>query len=184
MSFHAQLQMNEQRLAGVKAAIEELVRLRNELVHHFIERFDIWTNAGCEAALQHLHTSYATIDRHFSDLRDWARHMDEAREAYLSIAQTPAFVDLLVNGIAPDGTVSWEAAGIVRALREALVKNSGDGWLRLETAQRWMALKYPEQTPERYTCKSWQQVLHESRQFRIEYRLEGERRVPWYRELG
>ncbi len=69
MSFQFQLQMDDARLAGVRAAIEELVRMRNELVHHFIERFAIWTNEGCAAALEHLLACYSRIDRHYMELR-------------------------------------------------------------------------------------------------------------------
>jgi len=46
--------MAPERLAHVRAQIEELVVMRNELVHLFIERFDLWSDPGCEAALRHL----------------------------------------------------------------------------------------------------------------------------------
>jgi len=184
MSFQFRMEMDEERLAAVKAAVQELVGLRNDLVHHFIERFDLWANDGCTAALEHLSVSYARIDRHFLELREWAKHMDEARSKFAEYAQSPAFHDMVVNGIAPDGSVDWAWAGIVRALRECLEQNATQGWLRLDDATAWMAQHHPDQIPERYTCKGWPQVLHESRAFRLEYREEEGRRVAWFRAKG
>ncbi|WP_430407309.1 OST-HTH/LOTUS domain-containing protein [Hydrogenophaga sp.] len=184
MSFQFQMQMEEARLAAVKAAIEELVRMRNELVHHFIERFAIWTNEGCAAALEHLSACYARIDQHVLELREWAEHMDKARAMAAAFAQSPTFHDMVVDGIAPDGSVDWAWAGIVRALKDALERNATDGWLRLEDAKSWMAQHHPEQTPERYQCRTWAQVLNDSRAFRLEYRHEGGRRVARFSSKG
>lgn len=183
MSFQFQIQMDEERLAGIREATEELVRMRNELVHHFIEGFSIWTNEGCSAALEHLRGCYVRIDRHYMELREWAEQMENAQAMFASFAQTPVFLDLMVNAIAPDGNIHWPSAGIVQALRDATAQNSTDGWLRLERAQAWMARHHPDQTPERYKCKTWPQVLHESRAFKLEYRLDGNRKVAWFRSL-
>jgi len=180
-SISFQMVMDEERLAGVKATIEELVRMRNALVHHFVERFDIWTNEGCRGALEHLHSTYRRIDEHYAELREWAEGMDKARALHASFAQTPAFLDWMVNGISPDGTVDWQLAGIVRALREAADENSVDGWLPLETARTWIEQRHPEQKPERYSCKTWPQVVNESRAFQLEYRPEDGRKVAWIR---
>ena len=37
VSFQFQMRMEEERLAGLRTAVEELVRVRNDLVHHFLE---------------------------------------------------------------------------------------------------------------------------------------------------
>ena len=181
LSFQFEMQMDEERLASTKAALAELVRLRNDLVHHFIDRFALWTNEGCSAALEHLQDCYARIDRHVVELREWAQHLHQAWELSATFMQSPAFENLLVNGIAPDGTFHWEVAGIVQALRDALAHNGESGWLRLEAAQAWMAQHHPEQTPERYGCRSWPHVLQASGAFQLEYRLEGGCKVGWFR---
>lgn len=49
MAISYRMTMAPERLAHVRAQIEELVVMRNELVHHFIERFDLWSDPGCEA---------------------------------------------------------------------------------------------------------------------------------------
>jgi len=181
MSFQFELQMDEERLASTKAALAELVRLRNDLVHHFIDRFELWTNEGCSAALEHLQDCYERIERHYVELREWALNMDKAREVAAAWFQSPAFHDLLVGGTSRDGAVQWAAADIVQVLREALVQNGESGWLRLEMARAWMAQHHPEQTPERYGCRSWPHVLQASGAFQLEYRLEGACKVAWFR---
>lgn len=184
MSFVFRMEMAEERRDEVKSAIEDLVRMRNDLVHHLIERFDIWTDQGCAAALEHLQQSYDRIDGHFHELRQWAETMDQARTEFASFAQSRTFLDLVLNGIAPDGTVDWSHAGIVRVLRDALKAKAVNGWLRLDDARAWMAEHHPDQVPERYGCRTWPQVLSESRAFRLEYRPGEDRRVAWFRALG
>lgn len=184
MAFRFQLEMSTERRSAVKAAIEDLVQLRNDLVHHLIERFEVWTDDGCAAAVEHLRHSYERIDGHFHELRQWAEHMDEAKLTAASFARSQTFQDLILNGIAPDGTVDWPHAGIVRALQDAVKANSADGSLRLEDARAWMVRHHPEQVPERYGCRTWPQVLSESRAFQLEYRLEGGRKVAWFRARG
>jgi hypothetical protein len=183
MSFQFRMEMDPERRSKVKAAIEDLVRMRNDLVHHLIERFDVWTDEGCAAALDHLGSAYERIDGHFHELREWAENMDRARTTAASFAQSQVFLDMVLDGIAPDGTVDWQNAGIVRALRDAVTTVSEDGWRRLDDARAWIAQRHPEQAPERYGCRTWPQVLNESRAFRLEYRPDGDRRVAWFRPI-
>ena len=84
--------------------------MRNELVHHFLQRFNIWERQGCIDADAYLDASFETIDGHYLTLRGWAQTMDEARALMASFVRTAAFEDLLVNGIAPDGSVDWLAS--------------------------------------------------------------------------
>ncbi len=183
MSFQFQMQMAEERRAEVKAAVEDLVRLRNDLVHHLIERYNVWTDDGCAAAVEHLQVSYDRIDRHFHELREWAEHMDSARLEVASFYQSQVFLDLVFNGIAPDGTVDWPSSGIVRVLKDAVRTNAVDGWLRLDEACSWLAQHHPEQVPQKYGCRTWPQVLSESRCFQLEYRSGEAGKVAWFRVM-
>jgi hypothetical protein len=73
--------------------------------------------------------------------------------------------------------------GIVSVLREASTLLAEEGWTSLEAAQAWVQSKYPEQTPEKYGCRSWQHVLHESKLFDLTYRVSAEgRKLGWFRE--
>lgn len=182
MAFSHRVTMEPQRLAETKAAVEELVAMRNQLVHHLIDRFDLWSDDGCAAAMEHLEACYARIDHHHRELVTWAQGIEQARALMASFAQTEEFHDLMVNGIAPDGSFSWPSAGIVRVLRQAANELAEGGWTCLGRARKWIEADHPEQTPSKYRCRTWPQVLAESRLFDLEYRVGGDgRKVPWFR---
>lgn len=180
-SYRCQLEMPAEHYEATKAALKELVDLRNELVHHFLERFDLWSESGCQAADGFLEESYETINRHCLNLQSWAKHMNEARAKMASVMQSQAFSDV-IDGIRGDGSVDWPGSGICCCLREAENKCAIDGWTRLETAILWIGSTYPEQTPKRYGCSSWRHILNESRQFEIrKLQADNERITVWYR---
>jgi hypothetical protein len=180
--FQFRMESPEARRAELKAAVENLVAMRNDLVHHLIERFDVGTEEGCRAATHHLTQCYDRIDLHSEQLRQWAGSMDEGRALLASFVQSDAFKELVVNGIAPDGAFDWPQTGIVGVLREAVQAIGSDGWASLEDATAWIAEHHPDQTPEKYQCRSWPQVLNDSRVFELQYReSSGERKSGWYR---
>lgn len=182
-SFRYQMELPEERYTETKAALKELVDLRNELVHHFLQRFDLWRVDGCIAAESYLDESYETIDGHYLKLRDWAKSMDEARQLMASFMQTRDFEDAVFNGIWVDGTVHWPSSGITASLRAAETKLAVDGWTPLFEAIHWVAKTYPEQPPKRYGCGSWRHVIHESQQFEIRKQSQDcdGLTVVWYR---
>ena len=183
VSFRCQMELSEERYAETKAALRELVDLRNELVHHFLQRFDLWSVDGCIAAEAYLDECYETIDGHYLTLRDWAKSMDEARQLMVSFMKTREYEDAVFNGIGLDGTVHWPSSGITASLREAETKLALDGWTPLFEAIHWVAKTYPDQTPKRYGCGSWRHVIHESQQFEIRKQSQagGRLTVVWYR---
>jgi len=183
MAFAFRRSMPLEHWNETKAAVEDLVALRNDLVHHFIERFDLWTDDGCADAKFYLEEAYRRVDGHYSELAAWAKGEEEARGQFLQFVQSPAFQDMLVNGIAPDGSFDWPSTGIVRILRDAGNLHGVDGWVRLNDALAWIAETHEEQRPEKYGCRTWAQVLHESRQFDLQYRADAVgSKVAWYRE--
>ena len=107
--------------------------------------------------------------------------MDQTRRLAAEFVQSDAFLDLVIDGIAPDGTVDWPAAGIIRALQEVANELAVDGWTPVAAAGRWIMERSPEQRPNKYGCASWRQVLHESRLFELRYRDANGRRAAWYR---
>jgi hypothetical protein len=116
-SVKFQIQMTKERRAQTLEGIDAMVNMRNNLVHHLIERFDVWTDDGCTLASDHLRHCYNSIDRHFLELNQWAESMDRSRALSASFAQSDAFHDMLINGIAPDGSFAWPDNGIIRVLR-------------------------------------------------------------------
>ena len=182
-AFSHRVTMEPERLAEVRNAVEELVKVRNDLVHHLMEQFDLWTDDGCFAAISHLTAIYDRIDKHYVELEAWAGQMDTARSMMAQFMQSDAFREMLVNGIAPDGSFDWPATGIVSVLRESTKRLAVEGWTSLEDAQAWVQANHPKQTPETYGCRSWPQVLSESSLFDLTYRLDAEgRKLGWFRE--
>jgi len=181
--FRFQVGLDASQHQATTAALKELVDLRNELVHHFLQRFNIFESQGCRDADAYLDASYETIDGHYLTLRGWAQVMHEAHEAMALFMKTATFEDLLVNGIAPDGTVDWPASGAVRCLREAEGRFATEGWTLLNTATTWIRAQHPDQHPQRYGCGSWRHVIHESRQFEVRRTVNTEQGCGevWYR---
>lgn len=182
-SLRCQIGLDASQYQATTAALKELVALRNELVHHFLPRFNIWEPQGCMAAADYLDASYQTIDGHYQTLLGWAQGMQEARKLMATFVSSDMFEDWLINGIAPDGTVHWPASGAVRCLREGETRLAIDGWTRLNTATTWIHTQYPEQHPQRYGCGSWRHIIHASQQFEICKRVNTEQggREVWYR---
>ena len=170
-SFQQRMAMSAERHEAITAELKELVDLRNELVHHLLERFDLGQLDRCEAAVAYLDASGATIERHYQTLRSWAEEMDRARALMASFMNSDAFKDMFIDGIAPDGQVNWPASGIVSSLRKAEQGLAPSGsparWTELNAAIAWIVKQHPDQTPKRYGCSSWRQVLHESREFEV-----------------
>jgi hypothetical protein len=164
--------------------LKELVLLRNNLVHHFIDQHDLNSLDGCRGAHDALVAASNHIAQHFDKLREWAEHMVQIRRQAAEVIQSAMFHDMVVDGVYPDGTVVWPAAGIVRALREAASELAVEGWAPVAEAGKWIAVRHPTQLPAKYGCRSWRQVVHESRIFELRYfEIDGQR-VAWYRENG
>lgn len=181
-SFRTSLEINDEDYARTRDSLKDLVELRNGLVHHFIERFDLRQTGSCAAARDHLLMCYGRIELHYVQLRSWIEHTEQVRQLAASFMQSPACLDFVVNGIAPDGVVDWTAAGCVSVLLEATGRLAIDGWTPLDAAVQWIGIQYPDQTPEKHHCRSWPQVLSESRRFELCYRGEDDGKKPWYRE--
>lgn len=181
--FRSQIELDPERYESMKTALRELVDLRNELVHHFLERFNIWEVDGCTAADAHLDASFETIDGHFLTLHGWARSMQEIWAQTASFTATTAFTDFLVNGIWPDGSVDWPTSKAVSCLREGESRFATNGWTKLNAATAWIREQHPDQQPLRYGCGSWRQVIHESRQFEIRKQVDKDSgcNEVWYR---
>ena len=182
IGFRMQLALSAEDYASTKNDLADLVSLRNQLVHHFIEQHDLWTAEGCRSACDELTAAYSRIDECFERLRGWAEHMEQTRRLAMEFVQSDAFGELVINGITPDGVIHWPISGIVSALSAAGEELAVDGWTSVTAASRWIATRHPEQTPKKYGCSSWRQVIHESRQFELRYKDINGQRAAWFRK--
>lgn len=165
--FRFQLQMSPEGFEQSKQTLLKLRDLRNAVVHHLLDRFDIYDESGCVGAIAYLDTSYVTFDAHCLQLKEWAEAMERTRGLNASFMASQVFQDSVFNGINSDGSIDWPRSGVVRALREAEVACAEDGWTLLNTAIDWLRTDYSDQTPTKYQCKTWKQVLKRSKQFEI-----------------
>lgn len=170
----------------VRASLAELVDLRNELVHHLIERYDISNKYACLEAALYLDRCYLRIESGCQQLKAWAMALDEVRAQAYSFVQSPIFENTFMHGINPDGTVSWEKSSVVADLRLAERSCQIEGWAPLTAALAFIKKKDSAQVPTRYGCKTWRQLLKRSEQFEIKSVVEptGGERQTWYRTLA
>jgi hypothetical protein len=168
------------------ASLAELVDLRNELVHHLIERFDISKENECRDASLYLDKCYLRIERGCQQLKAWAVALEEVQVKAFSFMQSQAFDNAFVHGINPDGTVSWQRSSVVAELRLAEKSCQIEGWTPLNAALELIRKKDSAQVPTRYGCKTWRQLLKRSEQFEVKSTVEptGAGRQTWYRSLA
>jgi hypothetical protein len=185
-SMKFQLAMSPERQAQTKNGLAELVSLRNELVHHLIERYDISDESGCRAASIHLDRCYEQIDGHCKLLRSWATTLVESQALASSYLHSNAFDDMFVHGIHEDGSVCWPRSTIVECLREAEAECQIDGWTSLDAAVTFVLKKNQDQVPSRYGCKTWRQVLRKSGLFELRSTAKSDGAIghAWYRSCA
>lgn len=182
LAMQMSLDLSSEDFARAKNELRDMVLLRNNLVHHFIEQHDLRSLDGCRGAQGALVSACNRIDQNLEQLREWAGTMEEMRLVLSRVLQSEEFKNVFVHGIAPDVKVNWDTSSIVSALREAYCALAVDGWAPVAEAGRWIAKRYPEQLPAKYGCQSWRQVVHKAPKLEIRYLEIDEQRTACYRE--
>lgn len=177
-SFHFRMQLGfaTDDMAKVEAGLRELVCMRNELVHHFLEQHELGTLAGCQRAEAALLAASVRIRQHLDELREWAGNLNQVRAKASELVNSDAFRDFIVHGKVP-----WSNTVIVEALHKAAATLAVANWTLVSEAERWISKEYPDEDPSGYGCSSWRQVIHESGHFELQYRQTMEKRAAWYR---
>jgi hypothetical protein len=167
------INLPDDRRAAAKANLESLVKLRNDLVHGFIARHDIWTATGLASAIDHLDTAYAEIDQRFVELRGWYEQMAGMQQALGEMLATERGQEFVLFG------------PLLDLLEEAEHDLAEDGWTSLEEAIALIRSQEPELTPRSYGYSSWRHLLHDSKRF--ETRRDAARSgagTTWYRSTS
>lgn len=184
--FHIKMSvsMPPEAHAQIKVELQDLVDLRNDLVHHFIEGQDLMSEEGCIAADMYLTDCYAEIDRHFISMEGWAVSMDDAKQSMAAFIASPEYKEFLRAELSPK-LPQREAAlpGLIELLRQAEADQAKDGWTALNGAIALIKKVAPEDTLQKHTFGSWRQVLHEARVFEVRRRPveSGGAMETWYR---
>ena len=87
VQFTYQIELPSEQYDALYSAFKELIDLRNELVHHFLERFNIQMIEGRTAASNYLDECSQTIDACHSTLIGFGKALE------LSSAKLGSFVD-------------------------------------------------------------------------------------------
>jgi len=165
--FQLSMPMSQENYNALKAELAEIVSIRNELVHHFLERFDLHDAASCNDALEHLASIKQGASHHFKKLREW----DSARRASIQQAveflDSEAFESLLSYGFYPGRPMDWTSTTAVQLLKYAEGELQRDGWTDLKAALALIKQQRPDLGPQIYQCKSWRHLLQKSGLFEL-----------------
>jgi len=166
--YKSTISMSDESYAQTVQEFDALVSMRNDLVHHFIERFNLWSDDGCDAAEAHLDECYQRIEAQLSIMHGWAKAHQEARATAAAFAQSDEFLSFLRHGKREDGSIDWRYAPVVLALRDAESNLAKGSWTSVGDAVRWLEKEYPDEKPALYGCSRWRHLLHESGLFEIQ----------------
>ncbi|UCV23827.1 OST-HTH/LOTUS domain-containing protein [Ferribacterium limneticum] len=165
--YKSKISMAEDDYARTVQEFEALVAMRNDLVHHFIERFNLWSDEGCEAAEAHLNSCDQQIESQLSIMHAWVKSHQEARDRTLALVNSDDFLVFLSHGEQSCRPIDWADTPIVKILFEAESRIAKDGWVSLVDAISWMAIEYPNEKPMLYGCSRWRHLLHETQLFEV-----------------
>jgi hypothetical protein len=91
VSLRFSVEVSPERHAALCEQLTELVGLRNRLVHHFVESYDLMSVSGCEQADVYLNDCYVKIDADLLVLRGWAAQADKVRAGLADQMSSPDF---------------------------------------------------------------------------------------------
>jgi hypothetical protein len=139
-------------------------------MHHLMERFDLWNPGTCADADAYLERSYERVDRHLLELLEWARHANKARQRMANALSSDAIQEHIARAVPSPSLVLNADANIVQCLREARAFLAVDGWTLLEDAIDLIRITSEGESPSRYDCLNWRQVLRDSDVFEYDRR--------------
>lgn len=174
--FTLQIVLRAEDYSRIVAEHRDLVAIRNSLVHHFLEKNNLTSERGRLQARDALTSALERVRRADLKLVGWMKDLERARRAMADELARPEVQDWIAAGRIP-----WSTTKIVHALLDAVTELTQDDWTSVEAAATWIASRHPHERPEKYGCRSWRQVIHESQLFELQLRKMDGRRHAWYR---
>jgi hypothetical protein len=166
--------LSSEHHSRIKDGLAGLIRMRNDLVHHLLERFDLSGTDGCAEACAHLESCHQEVARQLSALRGWAEGTTQLAGLVSSVLGERTFEEMFRQGT--DNTCSGrpDMDGVVETLKAAEAECCQDGWTLLDAAVRHVERMDQSETPRKYGCRSWRQVLARSERFEIRFERSGD----------
>lgn len=175
ISWNFKLALDESRLETMQSSMREMVRLRNEWVHHLVDRFDLQSLNGCLRALEDLQAGFEKAERFRLELVGVAKAMVNAREYLAEFHSSAEGQKMLMTGKLPlEGSAILSA--LLIAVRES--RQVDGGFVLLSDVLKTLAESHPQERPEDYGYVSWPQLIHESGAFSIVRRDSSGSRIP------
>ncbi len=184
ITFQSRMALPDADLERTRQALEALVTLRNDLIHHFVQRHDLTSADGCRAARDALVATRELIRRHNDEAREWVEDIERARAAFVKALLDPQNQRLIFGGGAAQAPVELRHTRIVKALRKAARELAVGGLTRLDDAVQWMSLRHPAERPQTYGCNDWAEVVIESGVFELLVADPEGRQETYYRETA
>lgn len=134
-SFRISLASGED-LAAWAGKLRSFVEERNELVHHFLERYTLRDDESARHAIAHLKSQRECIAPVRDVFRQWLETMGAAQRQLAKYFTSPDVVDLFI----------LQASSIVTHLATAAQTHQRtDGWTLLSTAANFLVREAPEE---------------------------------------
>lgn len=100
--FTHQIQLSSEQYDALHLGLKQLIDLRNELAHHFLQRFNIQNLDGHTAAIAHLDACSPIIDAHRSTLLGFTNAFNLSRTHLASFVDSQEFEDAILQSGLPD----------------------------------------------------------------------------------
>lgn len=182
MRFSFRQTISSGAFEALQASMREMVGLRNEWVHHLVDRFDLTSLEGCALALADLQAGYDKAERFRLELQGIGKGIVEAREHLAAYFASPQGQAVLLGG-----KITVESTPLLGALRDAAegAAPASDGTVLLSAVLEQLSSLYPHEKPENYGYASWLQVIHESSVFgMVRHDAEGRKIPPRVQLIG
>lgn len=99
--FKYQIELPSEQYDAPHSALKELIDLRNELVHHFLQRFNMRSVEGRTAASTYLEECSQIIDARHSMLIGFNKAFELSRAKLASFVDSQEFEDAVLKGDLP-----------------------------------------------------------------------------------
>lgn len=170
-SYRFSFELNPDTLNKTKEDLDQLLDLRNFLVHGFLAKFDLKNTLARTEAEKYLDDAFELINTRYLELCDWVESLNVAAATIHQYMETDDFQSFFFYGFVPGQPIDWSITRIAIELQLAEDECNADGWTNLDRAILFIRNRWPDLTPKVYGCSSWRHIIHETRLFDVQKRL-------------
>lgn len=139
IGFHFTVETNAQFIDQHDQEMRALVDARNDLIHHFLPRWDSAVDGDAETALAYLDAQRDETFRMLDRLKGWVKALDEGRRQLAAFWASPEGVRQMELGF-------LHCSHLVAMLGEIALKTARrDGWAYLTTALNLIRREAPDE---------------------------------------